>query len=213
MKRAQAGCAHDQADGLVDFVEALALDGSAEQELVAEIVARRVELECAIAPIQILPLALELRRIACVDPDAGEHARELLHVLLRVAAMHPQRVQLHQFARVVLVDVSDGVLIVVQILQHGGMLERGEHQVLEMAERMRPDRPLLVVADQPAQIGLVLMDAEVIEPEPDHLFLELRRRIDRPQQLARGSPGRRACCPHHSMPFWPAPCRAHPAWR
>src|SRR5205085_88536 len=41
-----------------------------------------------------------------VDSPACECARDLLHVLLRVAAVNAQRVQLHQLARVVFVDAA-----------------------------------------------------------------------------------------------------------
>ena len=43
--------------------------------------------------------------IAAVDGPAGERARDLDHVLLRIAAVDAERVQLHQLARVVLVAV------------------------------------------------------------------------------------------------------------
>ena len=58
------------------------------------------------------------------------------------------------------------------------------HQVLKCPNDVRPDRVLLVVADQPAQVRLVLEDAEMVQPEPHHLFLQLRGRIDRAQQVA-----------------------------
>src|SRR5207249_1250079 len=53
-----------------------------------------------------------------VDARAGEDTRERLHVGLRVAAVYAQRVQLHQLARVVLVDRVAGVLGVVEVDQH-----------------------------------------------------------------------------------------------
>ena len=118
---------------------------------------------------------LSFGRIARVDAAAGEDERELLHVLLRVAGVDAEGVQLHELAGVVLIDVPGGILVVVQIGQHRRMLERREHQILELPERMRPDRPIGVVGDEPAQIRLRLMHAEVVEPEPHHLFLELSR--------------------------------------
>src|SRR5213080_154798 len=48
---------------------------------------------------------------------------ELLHVLLAVAAVDAEGVPLHQLARVVLVDVADGILGVVEVLEHGRVLE------------------------------------------------------------------------------------------
>src|SRR2546425_272207 len=41
-----------------------------------------------------------------VDGPAGEAARHLHHVLLGIAAVHPEGVQLHQLARVVLVETG-----------------------------------------------------------------------------------------------------------
>src|ERR1700733_15543012 len=48
---------------------------------------------------------------------------------------------------------------------------------------MRPYRPRAVVGEHPAHIGLLLEDTEMVEPEPHHLFFELRRRIDGAQQF------------------------------
>ncbi len=92
--------------------------------------------------------------------------------------------QLHEFAGVVLIDVAGRILGIVQVLQHGRMFQRRHHQVTEMAEGMRTDRPLAVVRDQVAHVGLLFEDAEVVQPEPHHLFLQLRRGIDGPQQFA-----------------------------
>ena len=125
MNRAQAGCATINADGLLDLARIPCPSiGWPSSSFGAEVVAGGIEFEGAVATIQRLPFGLELGRLADVDADAGEHARELLHVLLRVAAVHAEGVQLHQLARVVLVDMAGGVLIVVQILQHRRMFER-----------------------------------------------------------------------------------------
>jgi len=43
-----------------------------------------------------------------------------------------------------------------------------------MPEHMRAYRVLSIISDQPAQIRLVLMHAEMIQPKPHHLFLQLR---------------------------------------
>src|SRR5207302_11330749 len=125
----------------------------------------------------------QVRRGCRVDSDAGQHAGELLHVLLAVAAVDAEGVPLHQLARVVLVDVADGILGVVEVLEHGRVLECREYQIAKTPERMRADRALLVISEQPALIGLVLVHAEMVEPEPHHLLAQLRRRIQRPQQL------------------------------
>ena len=175
--------AHDEGHRPRDFGEARAVDPLPEKHLRAEIVPRRVEFECAVAHIQALRLASQVRRGCRVDSDAGQHAGELLHVLLAVAAVDAEGVQLHQLARVVLVDVADGILGVVEVLEHGRVLECREHQIAKTPERMRADRALRVISEQPALIGLVLVHAEMVEPEPHHLLAQLRRRIQRPQQL------------------------------
>ena len=120
MKRAQAGCLTIHVDRLLDLGKSTALDRAAEQHLGAEIMARGIELECAFANVQPRPFGPEMRRIAGVDADAGEHPGELLHVLLGVARVDAERVQLHELARVVLIDVAGGVLVVVQIRSIAG---------------------------------------------------------------------------------------------
>jgi len=64
------------------------------------------------------------------------------------------------------------------------VLQRRHHQIGEGAEYVRADRAFRVVGDQPAPVGLVLMNAEMIQPEPGELLLKLRGRVDRPQDLA-----------------------------
>ena len=44
------------------------------------------------------------------DRPARETARNFLHVLLRVTAINAERVQFHQFARVVFIDAAPSVL-------------------------------------------------------------------------------------------------------
>src|SRR5204862_530066 len=101
---------------------------------------------------------------------------------------------LHQLGRVVLVQAAGAVPRVVEVDEHRRMARGGAEQIAEAAERVRPDRALLVVGNQRAQRALVLEDVEVVEPEPRDMLLELVRRIDRAQQharlrLARQAPG------------------------
>src|SRR5205085_12091977 len=81
----------DHAQGVADA--AARGDGDAEYRLATAVMHPRAEDEAA---------AL----IGPVNRPAGEAARDLLNVLLRVATLDAQRVQLHQLARVVLVDVA-----------------------------------------------------------------------------------------------------------
>ncbi len=56
------------------------------------------------------------------DSPAGEGARDFLHVPLRVAAFDAERVQLHQLARVVLVDAAARSLLLRALLLHLALL-------------------------------------------------------------------------------------------
>ena len=87
------------------------------------------------------------RVVRQIEPRAGQHARQLLHVLLRVgrparAAAHAERVQFHQLARVVLVDLAGRALRVVEVLEHRRRERRGQHEIAEPAERVRRGRPV-----------------------------------------------------------------------
>ncbi len=183
MNRAHASwCVSKELSCTLDFVETTAGNVLAEQRHVAGVVARRIEFEQAIADDVRLGAARTFG--IRIDADAGQHARELLHIGLRIAAVDAERVQLHQLARVVLVDVIDRVLRVVEIAQHRRMLQRRQHEVAEAAERVRPDRVLDVVGDKKLDLALLRKHVEVIKPEPDQLFLELGRGIDRTQHFA-----------------------------
>ena len=67
-----------------------------EDRLLARVVDRRIEDELAGLP---------------VERPSGERARDFLHVLLRVAAVDAERVQLHQLARIVLVEAALRLLL------------------------------------------------------------------------------------------------------
>src|SRR5439155_10649761 len=101
----------------------------------------------------------EARGVArTVDRPARERARHLGDVLLRVAAVDAERVQLHQLARVVLVEAGALAAIgpeprrevrsraepVVEVKEHRGMRRRPTEQVTEPAERVGPDDVALV---------------------------------------------------------------------
>ena len=172
---------------LVHLGQTARLQGLAEQLLGAKVMPRRVELEQALAQVQRLLLRAQLGCVRPqIDADAGEHARQLLHVALAVATGLAQRVQFHQLARKVFVQVAGGVLLVVQVAQHRRVPHHGAEQMAKTPQRMRAQRLVFVIAHQCAQIALVLVDVEVVEPEPGHLRLDLVRRIQRAQHMARG---------------------------
>ena len=148
--------------------------------------ARRVELGQAIAPVLRLLRRLHLRQLARLgqaQAQAAQHPGQLLNVALGVAAVHAQRVQLQQLARVVLVQAPGGAGLVVEIAQHRRLEGGGLQQVLEAAERALAQR-LLMVADQRPQIGLGRGDAEMVAPEPGHALAHPVRRVQRQQQRA-----------------------------
>ena len=88
---------------------AAGLDDVAEHDLLTRIVQPRIEGEAA-----------ALARL--VDRPAGEGARDFGDVLLRVAAVHAERVQLHQLAAVVLVQSLWRILVLRLRALHGGRL-------------------------------------------------------------------------------------------
>jgi hypothetical protein len=122
-----------------------------------------------------------------VDRPAGERAGDLGDVLLCVAAVHAERVQLHQLARVVLVEsalasavrsrrhdeVRPGAEPVVEVEEHRRMVRGGAHEVGELAHRVRADRFALVGRDVPPHVALAREHVEVVEPEIDHELFEL----------------------------------------
>ncbi len=174
-------------EGFVDFGEATSLDGVAQESLVAVVMPRRIEFEQALAHQLRAQLRLEIGILGLgVDADAGENARQLLYVRLGIARADAHGVQLHNLAGVVFVQVAGGVVGIVEIAHHRRMVQRRAEQVAETAKRMRPDGAVDVVADQDAQVGLVLVHVEVIEPEPGHAFAQLLWRVECAQDGARG---------------------------
>ncbi|MFO1253291.1 MAG: hypothetical protein U1E77_19665 [Inhella sp.] len=135
-------------------------------------------------------------QVARAEGPAGQHARQLGHVLLAIAGAHAQGVQLHQLARVVLVqaaaaartlEAGAGGLGVVQVEQHGRVGGHGTEQVAEAPEHMGADGAGLVVRHQHAAQALVEEDVEVVEPEVHQAFFELVGAFQRAQQARLGS--------------------------
>lgn len=77
----------------------------AQQLLASEIAFSGIMFEGAVA-VKALKFRFEPRRIADVDAYLGQPLSEALHILLRIAAGHSKRVQLHDLTGVVLIDVS-----------------------------------------------------------------------------------------------------------
>ena len=109
------------------------------------------------------------------NSPSGEHPCQGPHIVLGVAPVHAQGVQLQQLAGVVFVQaaVAAGALRVhalplVQVKQHGRMLCAGQHQVFKLAQRMGARHMQRVVAAKGAHRALVLVDVEVVEPKLGH---------------------------------------------
>src|SRR3989454_6758833 len=83
-----------------------------------------------------------------LDTPASEDARHVDHVLLRVAAVHAEGVQLEQLAGVVLVEPQRDALPIIEIEQHRRALGRGDQEILEPAQRVRADHVLDVIGQQ-----------------------------------------------------------------
>ena len=175
---------------LVYLGQAFGAQRLAEQRLGLPVMPLGVELEQAVAHVVAAQRGLHARWLVTWRPlrhaHAGQHAGQLLHVLLAVAAVHAQRVQLHQLARVVLVDAACGVLRVVQVAQHGRVARGGAQQVAKAAQCMGANRAFLVVTHQGAQVALAGKHVEVVHPEPGHLLAQLGGRIERAQHKPGG---------------------------
>ncbi len=106
---------------------------------------------------------------------AGQHIGKARHVVLRVAAVDTERVQLEDLARQVLVQalglvdaagrIRSDRLRVVEVEQHRRMALGGKQHVAEAAERMGADRLTLITAGH--GLNLVRRDTEMVRPEPD----------------------------------------------
>ncbi len=114
----------------------------------------------------------------------GQRARESRDVLLRVAAVDAERVQLENFARQVLVDAELAIAgrrapvatlrelrarpdrsLVVQVQDHRGMRFDGGQHVREPARDVRPDRFVLQRSGEREHLRLVGGDREMVGPE------------------------------------------------
>ena len=144
---------------------------------------------------RLMPLRIELKpacQVRLVHRPARQDRRQVGHVRLRVAAVHPHRVQLHNLAAIVLVQslvarlrsrirrihairqrIRPDAQPVVQIHHHRRALRRRQQQVAELAQRILADRIALVAGRVPLVGILGDVDVEVIEPEVRHHLLQL----------------------------------------
>ncbi len=108
------------------------------------------------------------------------------HVGLTVAAVDPERMQLHQFTIshcIILVEADHlavgpatarrAVLRIIEIKEHRRVVCGSEQQVAESPQRVRPDRLFLVGAHPQMIEAFTGKDIEMIVPEVDHDLLQL----------------------------------------
>ena len=141
-------------------------------------------------------LAAQERAIGAERP-AGQRLRERRDVLLRIAAVDAERVQLENLAREVLVDAELAIArcrapaaalrelraradrsLVVQVQDHCRMrLDRGEH-VDKASGHVRPDRFVLQRTGERQDLRLVGGNGEVVGPEMHEPLAERLLRCD-----------------------------------
>ena len=135
----------------------------------------------------------EPRRLPVDDvaPPAGQRARLLAHVRLRVGvAVRAEREELHHLARVVLVRLLLDVLVAVQPDEHRRILGHADQQVLERAERVAAEQVDLV-EHQPLRGDARVRGREPVVPDERHP-LDHRRVSSAPSGRAtRGGRARR----------------------
>ena len=140
-------------------------------------------------------------RARIVERPTGEGARDGDDVLLRVAAVHAQRVQLEQLAAVVLVQPVAamvhrtaarplrlaelgqrhvarvrGALEIVEVLEHRGTVRDRAEQVAEFPEHARTNDVAIVLEQREARGHLAREHREMVLPEVREHFDELRAR-------------------------------------
>ena len=158
----------------------------AEESLVAIVMPGRIEFKGALTHELRLQLRFEFGVFRFqINADTRQNARQGFDIRLRVTGADAHGVQFHDLAGVVLVQMPRRVVSVIEITQHRRVMQGGGQQIAEFSERIWPDCPVLVVTDQDADVRLVLMDVEMVEPEPGHLFTQLVGRIKVAQDLAR----------------------------
>ena len=98
------------------------------------------------------------------DRPPGEGARHFDHILLRIAAVHAQRMQLHQFPRVVLVEATSPRHRLLRRLWQRGILRHALLHRRRASRRLpRIHRPLRRPQRGPSAVGYALPVVEVVE--------------------------------------------------
>src|SRR5208337_1569690 len=125
--------------------------------------------------------------IVAGEAPSGNDARKRGDVLLRVAAIDAERVQLQNLPGEILVEplllalsaprIRPHRLLVVEIDEHGRMLLGSKQHVFEAPEYMRTDDLALIGARENAiGAGLARRDAEMVRPEQNEALAETGKR-------------------------------------
>jgi hypothetical protein len=166
------------------FSDAPSADRLAENQLVAAIMPSRIEEEsgCRAASASSRKRTIPGAGRASQSP-AREDAGEFGYIVLRVAAINPERAQLQELACVVLVETLKlpplagsaraGVLPVVEVEQHRRMGGRCLKKRSKAAQNVGTDGVLLVMPDPKPHEALAGKDIEVVEPEGGHHLVQL----------------------------------------
>jgi hypothetical protein len=117
-----------------------------------------------------------------LDRPTGEATRNLANVLLRVAAVHAQRVQLHELPCVILVRRFFSAELVVQVSKHCRAVSRGPQHVGKLAQRMIANDRLLVHRLPICGESLSSVNVEMVRPKVDHALVHLIARINGTQE-------------------------------
>src|ERR1022692_1983068 len=140
-----------------------------EDFLVAAIVLREFELDLADLKIRLL--------IFGANRPARETARHFHDILLRVAAVDAQGVQLQQFTRVIFVWLFRHVLAAVdppvEIPKHGRAEGGGAQHGGEFSKGVLANHLAVVRHFEPFAIAFGGINVEVVRPELDHHFIQL----------------------------------------
>ena len=133
-----------------------------------------------------------------LNGPAGETARNFLHVLLGVSAIHAHRVQLHQFARVIFVEaaVDSGGLVsfggirtgnartpIIKIVKHRRRMRGCAQQIAEPAHNEGTNGFAIETGEQVTIVILVCEDAEMVLPKINHQLVKLSFAIHSSQDL------------------------------
>ena len=109
-------------------------------------------------------------------------ARQLHHVILRLAAVNAQRVQLHQFTCIVFVGMVFVVGLVIQVNHHRWRVCRSPQEIAEIAESMPAYNFAVIHHFQIPAIAFRHRDIEMVAPELHHHLVELPFAVNLPEQ-------------------------------